>query len=371
MENNVLTQEELENISNMINKDIPTFDASQYRPKEKESGEYAVVNVGINPETGENQITDTTPLEVTNFEDDVSDKINHFDLDISAIDDVSYEEFTEVILKDNSMLEELGENASVEDTKEVIKIINARIKDPTIDVYKLLPKTIQEAIDSYVGADLVGYSRNAHNMGRRRIANNMIDSYIHEIRMSRSRLDFAHQLAHVYKEATNDIEESHLDSIDERQKVYRDITNKLDDSDKKERMNRILDYIDEAKSLNKLKEFAKTCKIKRYELERPGKTVYNKFLNKYKNSINNIYDIDIARKSLGRHINKDATDNYDISDIDRFFIIFCKYVKNYKDTVPEEHAFMYYVLYYCILTDTEKSETFLENVREVIRNNKR
>ena len=54
--------------------------------------------------------------------------------------------------------------------------------------------------------------------------------------------------------------------------------------------------------------------------------------------------------------------------INAFFIAFCKQTINYKESDPIDHAYMYYVLYYSMLSDTEDSKEFLTNVAEVIDN---
>ena len=139
----------------------------------------------------------------------------------------------------------------------------------------------------------------------------------------------------------------------------------MEDPEKKARLLAILDQIDEARSLTTLKEFAKRCKIKPIELEKPESRVYRGFLNKYTNSTNNIYDIKVARTVLFRHL---SNEGYTMRDVDAFLISFCKQVNGYSPTIATEHAYMYYVLYYSALLDGDRSTTFINNVKDVIVN---
>ena len=88
-------------------------------------------------------------------------------------------------------------------------------------------------------------------------------------------------------------------------------------------MMEILDAIDEAKNLTKLKEFAKKTKIRSIDLEKPNR-VFDRFLNKYRNSSNNIYDIHMGLTVLSRHL-----EGYSNDMVRAFFILFCKQVQNY------------------------------------------
>ena len=42
-----------------------------------------------------------------------------------------------------------------------------------------------------------------------------------------------------------------------------------------------------------------------------------------------------------------SNEGYTMKDVDAFLIAFCKQVDKYSPTVATEHAYMYYVLYYC------------------------
>ena len=159
--------------------------------------------------------------------------------------------------------------------------------------------------------------------------------------------------------------EGGIEYIEERNSAYREAANNIEDEGKRKRLNAILDRIDEARNLTELKEFAKTCKIKRYDIERPDKRVYSGFLSKYRDSVNNIYDINIAETVLVRHL---APLGCDKIDVIMLLIAFCRQCQSYSVDNVLDHAYMYYFLYYCVMLDGDKSDKFKNNLLEVIKN---
>jgi hypothetical protein len=116
----------------------------------------------------------------------------------------------------------------------------------------------------------------------------------------------------------------------------------MEDEEQKEKLLKVLDTIDSAYSLDPLKEFAKNCKIKKYDLENP-KNYFRDFINKYSKSEYNIYDIKLTLPILERKI----VDNekYNNADVVAFLVCFCKYIRNFNSDNIVEHSFMYYVIF--------------------------
>ena len=275
-------------------------------------------------------------------------------------------------LENDSIIEDLSGNdnveISVETTKELLDLINKKLAGEKIHPYKDMPEEIQKMIDNHIAEGLknVDFPSGVNVQAiRKNIGEALLDDFINEIQMKRMKNDFATDLENLYKDSIKDIAAGTLEYIDERNKAYRKAANEIDDEEKKKKMYAILDQLDEARSLNTLKEYAKHCKIKSIELEKPDNRVYMSFLAKYKNSTQNIYDINLAKKVLFRHL---EASGYGIRDIDAFFICFCKQVKNFSPSKPIEHVYMYYVLYYCALLDGDNSDVFINNVKEVMDN---
>ena len=155
---------------------------------------------------------------------------------------------------------------------------------------------------------------------------------------------------------------------------YKEAAEKMEDPEKKQKLLSVLDRINEAYNLSELKEFSKSCKIKKFDLEKPNK-LFDAYTRKYADSTYNAYSIEMARPVLYRNLNIDDNDEYSDTDINAFFIAFCKQTRNMKSDDVLDHAYMYYVMYNIVLADLNKSddtkhvsEKFLDNVKEVIKN---
>ena len=97
----------------------------------------------------------------------------------------------------------------------------------------------------------------------------------------------------------------------------------MEDEEKKAALIAILDSIDEAYNLTTLKEYAKKCKIKNYDLENPSRS-FDRFNGKYKDSPYNIYAIEMASTILFRNINIGLEEDKMFTDkqVIAFFIAF-------------------------------------------------
>ena len=352
-----------------IVQNFPSNNGVETREGEPEEGEARLVNVATNPETGEAQIIDTKEVEEDprSFDEKVQDKIDDFDIDFDNRSPVSEEEFDSYLKDENNLLSEIDKNKDIseEDIKVILEITNRRINKENFNVYKALPESVQNQINNYLneGREQMQFpDRNAYNYARNNIAELMIDEFKDSILIERAKHDFANELANIYKEGSENIASESLSVVENRNKAYREAAEKIEDEEKKARMIAILDQIDEARALTKLKEFAKSVKIKKIEFEKTEARVFRSFLNKYRNSTNNIYDIGVCWRVLFRHLSPE----YDEYAINAFFIAFCKQVQSYDINNPVDHAYIYYVLYYCAMLDGDKSDIFKNNVKEVI-----
>ena len=363
---------EFENVEKNLKSMINVLNTT---PETTDEMEQKRVVVNFNAETGVQDIMsdlneenlEEPELGVLNSIDDVNVD-EELELDNSPVSD---EEIKEV-LENDSIIEDLSGHddleISVETTKELLELINKKLAGQKVHAYKDMPKEIQKMIDNHISEGLKDVAMpNGISIQtvRKNIGEALLDDFINEIQLKRMKNDFATDLENLYKDSIKDIAAGTLEYIDERNKAYRQAADEIDDPEKKKKMLSILDQLDEARSLNGLKEYAKHCKIKSIELEKPDNRVYMSFLAKYKNSSQNIYDINLAKKVLFRHL---ESSGYGIRDIDAFFICFCKQVKNYSPAKPIEHVYMYYVLYYCALLDGDNSDVFINNVKEVMDN---
>ena len=256
---------------------------------------------------------------------------------------------------------------SKEDITALLAISNRRIKKEKFNVYRELPDSMKGIIDKYASSipGVLSSPISEINRIKKMVAEEIIDDFISNIQFNKAKSDFATDLEKIYKSSTEELSEASINLIEERNNEYRKAADKLEDEEKKAKLLSILDRIDEARALTELKEYAKNCKIKKYDRERPDK-VYNDFLNLYRNSTNNIYDIKLARNCIIRNM-KELSE----SDVDLFLITFCKQVRLYNVDNMLHHSYMYYVLYYAAMLDGDKSDTFKNNIKEFIANVKK
>lgn len=340
--------------------------------------ESRMMDVLIDPATGERKILGDANIEneekVDSFEEMVK-KINEND-DDTPFDNrpITEQEAVDYLANNDneSLLNTIsdGSGISLEATRQLLEVVNKKIKGENFNTYKELPDEIKKIIDDYVRSNIASIGAtniSTINSIKRNAADAILDDFIADIQLDRAKNDFARDMEQLYKESSKDIADASLEYIDERNKAYRIAANDIEDETKRNKLLSILDQIDAARALVELKEFAKACKIKSIEIEKPENRIYSSFINKYKNSTNNIYDINLARSVLYRHLKGEG---YSIKEVESFFILFCKQVNNYSVDKATDHAYMYYVLYYCAMLDGDKSDTFKNNVKEVIENAK-
>ena len=351
-----------------LDLDTPnTTDISNDQDIEKVS-----MNVLIDPETGEQKIIGRADEEIKyNFEG-VIKQINSGDPDILTSKPFTEQEIISYLQStdDDTLVNELAGdiNISAKALRDLLDIVNRKLNGEKFNVYKESPEEVKKLVDSYItesGGSIPVFNNKMLNTARNRIAESLIEEFIHNIKMDRAKTDFAKELENIYNNSAVMAAEGGIEYIEERNAAYREAANSIEDEGKRERLNAILDRIDEARNLTELKEFAKTCKIKRYDIERPDKRVYSGFLSKYRDSVNNIYDINIAETVLARHLTPLGCDKIDVIML---LIAFCKQCQSYSVDNVLDHAYMYYFLYYCVMLDGDKSDKFKNNLLEVIKN---
>lgn len=362
-------------MKNVINYESIDNADEEYIPIDESENYSKEMDISINPNTGERVIIGGKSSGIKSALNDAI-KLGDLDSIVNTIDE------SENIFNTNQPIDEsdvieyidsdtkpalLEEDLSEEDLTKILNISNRLINKEQFSLYKELPDSIKKIVDDFIvntGMKTQMNSVSVLNRCRNEIAHSLFDEFISNIQVNRAKSDFAKELEALYTQASDDMAKSSVEFMAERNKAYREAADKIEDPKKKETLLAILDRIDEACNLTELKVFAKKCKIKPIELEKPENKVYSRFLLKYKNSNNNIYDISLARKALARNILDE--NKYMIADIDRFLIAFCKQVSNYDVENPLDHAYMYYVIYNCAIMDGYADDRFKNNVLEVI-----
>ena len=344
---------------------------------EEEKGVYKKANILYAPETGEQKIvsTENEEFEETVDEDTFEDLLRDI------------EEGKVKVETDNSPItkEELKENITVFNPKDdnkfdisdesleaLLKIANRKMNKEEFNVYKELPQEIKNMIDKTIGVEAANVTSNEIRYFKNSIAEQLLNDFIMNITINRAKSDLNKEIESVFNEGLKDIAEESVKYTEERNKQYRAQVEAMEDQGKRAKLLAVLDTMDSAYDLNDLKEFAKTCKLKKYDIEDP-KRYFRDFHDKYKDSTYNIYDIKLTLTPLTNKIvdNEKYTEN----DIIAFLVCFCKYVMNFNVEDTINHTFMYYVIYNIIIMGSNtsektiyKSNIFANNIKEVIDN---
>ena len=249
------------------------------------------------------------------------------------------------------------------------------MKGEKFNIYKEFPDEAKKIVDDYIksSSSYITLSQNHLNGMRKAISINLMKGFIDKIKLQ-NQTDIALELEKFYQSTSNITDISDDNSFEGktfayRNKVYKKCAARIENPAKREKMFTILNRIDDTVSLDELKEFAFRCKIKQFDLEKWDR-IFNEFLNKYKNSSNNIYDINLADKVLSRVLKNEL-------DSKIFLICFCRYCRNMNQENIMDHVFMYYTIYNCVMSDVPMDELgnnviigneFLCNVKQVVEN---
>lgn len=335
-----------------------------YKPLDSSEDYTKEMDISINPDTGERQILGQE-LKSDNNIDDIINNLEESN-DVFSVDkEISTQDLSYIDNTNKPSILSI-DHMSEEDLTKILGLANRIIKKEKVSAYKELPDNVKEMIDNHIkesGLLLQLPNVAAINRAKNVIAEELMQEFINNINVNRAKSDFAKELEALYIKSAKDINEVSVEFMETRNEAYREAADKIEDPKKKKMLLDILDRIEEATNLTELKEFAKKCKIKPIELEKPDNRVFSRFLAKYKNSSNNMYDIKLAQKALLRNI---LDTNYTVNDINSFLIAFCKQVMNYDVENPLDHAYMYYVIYNCAIMDGYKNDKFKHNVIEVI-----
>lgn len=366
---------ENENLSNIAQ--FPSNNGVQETdPETREEGTSKRMMVSSDPTTGEQRILGEAVGDIETFEE-MCERIQNqeIQLDKSPITEKEIIEKISVGDKNDSMLAEIVNQTelSSEAVHDLLNIVNRKMKGESFNIYQAFPNDIKKMVDKYMTNGGIPIGSKEGRRFRNSICELLISDFIKDISVDRTMSEFNKEVETLFQKGSEEITDAIVGYTKERNDKYREYAENMEDPEKKAKVLEILDAIDEGYNLTKLKEFAKTCKIKRFDLEKPQRH-YQSFLSKYANSTYNIYHIDNCRQILFRNLNVLYPNEYSVKDIDAFFVAFCYQTRNFKPDVAVEHAYMFYTLCNVMLIDANKgeerhiSETFMENIKEVISN---
>ena len=213
--------------------------------------EEKVVTEVIDPVTGERKYTaaPNSHEDHKTFEEIIDDINKYKDVDILGGSFVTESDLLQYLESaDSSILGELYDQTGIdsEGMRELIKIINRRLKGEEFNVYKSLPENIQQSIRLFAknGGYINGCPSNRLNSLYNAISISFIDDFISEIKFDRAKNDFARELEYLYNDAAKELSDANLEYVEDRNKIYREAADKIDDEDKRNKLIAILDTID-------------------------------------------------------------------------------------------------------------------------------
>ena len=332
-------------------------------------GEDVLVNVKVNPATGEKYAMENSNKESTEEEKDF---ISETFEEMLENPNYSPDNVVDLILPENIIKSNASDkfaSFNEEDMLKFIELIKTYQAGDEKNLFNRLPESLQKEITkSYFensgGVDLKYY--------KKMFAESIVESFIMESSIDKIQIDFQDELKKCMDDIGDEIKEYYSDEVQNRIKKLRKVSDNIKDTDpdKSKTLLDIAGMIEESYELNILKNTLATrfFRIKPFELEKPEK-IFKEFNYKYTNSLYNIHNISMVPPILRNHFSED-----EISDdqIMKFVIIFCKYTQNMKPTNIVEHSFMYYFIMNIISlsvfnhAETEFYDNLLKNIKECI-----
>lgn len=358
-------QEEVSKSENLrVLADLPSNNGVEEHVPEE--GRMKDVMVSVDPKTGEKVVLGVAPeTEKVSFDA----KLSSLGESINDSKDIEVcKEDVEAVITEDSMLGKYP--ISDEGLLDLVKLISTYRQRGKI-TYKDLPKEVQTYVNKYLVSNGLGDYSNQANAARNTIANMLMEEYIMQIELNKFTDDFQSQVENIYKDTKEELSPLLKQYADNRDEYLAKLTESIEDEKKKEIATKVLDAINDAYSLTRLKENAKTVKVKKFDIEKPARE-FKSFLGKYANTASHIYDVFMCTNVLHKHLVQHKI----IEETDKTFAIkvmvaFCKICTNYKPDVPDQHAFMYYFTNNIVLLDVYSGEqydnfapTFLQNIKE-------
>ena len=271
-----------------------------------------------------------------------------------------------------------------EDVVVILDIVEKVRKKENINIYAALPQSVKYMINKYMFEQGVqGYSVQANSV-RNMLASTLIDEFISNISINKTVESFNKEMEDLFVKTGEEFSKMYKEYDTERTKYLEAALEKIPEGDpKRETITKVLDAINDAYKLTRLREATPKLKIKNFDREKPERT-FSDFEFKYKDTQYHIYSIkqvlSVLYKHIAPEIEKTLPDDMDeekkhtaalalasVESVD-FMLLFCKFCMNYKADVPEEHAFMYYTLYNIMLLDVYKGEEYNDFANGFVNN---
>lgn len=378
VEDGTLTDKDVDNILNTIkeasskNADLKILNEIKRTPlkpgEEGTVGGYIKAQIKIDPVTGE-KVNLSECGKVSSIEDIYNDSKNNLldtlsnadnsVIDISGITIDDIKSKTKIVF--NIPEEEVDKyNISDEEAQILIDIINDLRENKNINIYNRLPDTvkIKELINktlSYKGfADNSTISKTARN----NLCLQIISAYITSISKDKYESSVVKMFEEVQKDDIVNINNISEDYEKQRRIVLESLKEAidLDDTSNKEKIDSMLDAINDAIELNRVLDIAPKCKIKSIDIEKPQRRIFDVIESKYRYNENlHIPALSSLFNILSRHNKRSDKDNL------KFFLALSRTCMNYDINNYTDHLFIYSVCRNIINLDIYQNEGFVNS----------
>lgn len=266
------------------------------------------------------------------------DRFNNLDNNEIEMSD----EEIEKLFKESNILG-MNTPASLADMSKMMELAQKRMKGEKFSAWKELPQSFKDFINSQLARE----GAVIDSSSRSNAANAMISMLCDSYKESNYNMDIEAMLGEFSAKSADIYEKMDKDYGNIMVDITNDIFTRIDEAIAKakeagnentlDKLFEMKDAVDDAFHLTKFKEFCKTVRIKKFDLEKPKK-YYEAFNFKYLNHKNTINDISYCANVLSMH------NNYGIKKNTALIIAFCKYCNNKKPDNFADHTFMYYFI---------------------------
>ena len=343
----------------------------EHKATDEETGESKLVQVKINPETGERTVIgEAVEKEKKSMDDilgEIGDTVDHIDFeDIGKNYTISPEDMRGAIAEDEIIEDDI--NLSDETILQLIDIVNRHRNGETIRYRDMPQEIVTSYLDPYLkqhGIEPINCSKQANEL-RNDIAEMMISQYEISISSDKVLEEYNEEIEKAFQGIEKDMSSYLKEYNENKEKCLDKICEKITDEEKREKVKEIMESINDGYHLERMKGFH--VRIKPIELEKPNRVI-DIIAQKYMNNKQHMYNLYQLTQILTRHLVQNGYDPFGL----RFILTFCKFCMNFDPDNPVQHAFMYYVAYNIALLDVyrgkeydEFAPAFLANIAEVM-----
>ena len=356
--------------SSSKNKDLKILNDIKEHPlapgEEGTIGGYVKVQSKIDPITGEKVNlggNDTVSTLEDIYEDSKDNLINTLSNDENSIMNIAEITIDDIKSKTKNVFnipEDKVDQYSIDDNEAqiLIDIIDEVRNNKNINIYYKLPDKFKELIDKTLEYKGFANSSVISKTARNNLCIQIISAYITLISKDKYESSVVKLFEDSQKDDIVNINNVSDDYEEQRKIVLESLKDTIDlnDSVNREKIDKMLDAINDALELNRILKIASKCKIKSIDIEKPQQRIFNVIESKYRYNENlHIPALSSLFNILSRHNKRSDKDNL------KFFLAFSKACMNYDINNYSDHLFIHSVCINIIKLDIYQNEGFMKN----------